>query len=138
MKSTMKTRILDCLESGPKTYKELFENEMDSVEGQRKYLKTQIKFIKKHLGTDYYFNDEDAKKVMFAYEKFLEEVPNDFSMNEFRKNLTNGNSKVDWGRGALRIGYGGIVKNLLKEGKIKKIKRGLYQLTKKEKENVLS
>lgn len=128
MKQTIKDRILISLRTGQKRYSELLEAEQDSVLGYKKYLRGHIKYMKSCLGKNLYVSDKDAEKVIFAYEQFIKEMPNNGSMNKLRNKL--GKSRRDFEERSIHISFSSYLSKLIAEGKITRIKRGLYQITK--------
>lgn len=133
MNTTINQRILKNLESGSKKYSELLRFEENSVLGYKKYLKRKI-IENKNFVKNNKFSQETIKSlelINFAYEEFIKEFPDNGSIIEFRSKLNGkvGHTKQDFELRSIRIGFGTNIRNLLKAGKIIKIKRGLYKLS---------
>lgn len=137
-KSTIKLRIIEKLESGPKRYMELLNNEYDSPIAMKQHLQRKINELSGILDRNDFDREEDKLEidelnksrslVKFAYEQFIKEVEDNQSMIELRNKLRTGNSRMDFSRGAIHLSFGSYLRKLVEEGKIIRIKRGLYQL----------
>lgn len=125
-KNSIKGRILENLESGPKRYSELIQLEEDSIIGYKKHLRYKIEQLRRFSND--YPNECEVTLFLPVYKEFIKADIKETSMTEFRKSIPL--SVRDFPTRGVHIGFSHILKELLESARIIKVKRGLYQLNK--------